>query len=109
MTDRAGADRALETLAPAKVNLALAVIGHRPDGYHELVSIFARIDLVDRLEARTTPREPRASSAREATNGADRLIERITELHSYSVPALAVWPIAKLPAAYGDWVEESVG
>ena len=42
-------------------------------------------------------------------DGADRLIERITELHSYSVPALAVWPIAKLPAAYGDWVEESVG
>jgi periplasmic divalent cation tolerance protein len=42
-------------------------------------------------------------------DGADRLIERITELHSYSVPALAVWPIAKLPTAYGDWVEESVG
>ena len=42
-------------------------------------------------------------------DGADRLIERITELHSYSVPALAVWPIAKLPAAYGDWVEESIG
>ena len=41
--------------------------------------------------------------------GADRLIERITELHSYSVPAIAVWPIAKLPAAYGDWVEESIG
>ena len=40
---------------------------------------------------------------------ADRLIGRITELHSYSVPALAVWPIAKLPAAYGDWVEQSVG
>jgi periplasmic divalent cation tolerance protein len=42
-------------------------------------------------------------------DGADALIERIIELHSYSVPALAVWPIAKLPAAYGDWVEESVG
>ena len=42
-------------------------------------------------------------------DGADKLIERITELHSYSVPALAVWRIAKLPAAYGDWVEESVG
>jgi periplasmic divalent cation tolerance protein len=40
---------------------------------------------------------------------ADALIERITELHSYSVPALAVWPIAKLPVAYGDWVEGSVG
>jgi periplasmic divalent cation tolerance protein len=42
-------------------------------------------------------------------DAADRLIERITELHSYSVPALAVWPIAKLPVAYGDWVEESLG
>ena len=41
--------------------------------------------------------------------GADKLIERITELHSYLLPALAVWPIAKLPAAYGDWVEESIG
>jgi periplasmic divalent cation tolerance protein len=42
-------------------------------------------------------------------DGADALIARITELHSYSIPALAVWPISKLPAAYGDWVEESVG
>lgn len=41
-------------------------------------------------------------------DSADRLIARISELHSYSVPALAVWPIAKLTAAYGDWVEETV-
>jgi len=41
-------------------------------------------------------------------DAADALIGRITELHSYSVPAIAVWPIVKLPAAYGDWVEESV-
>ena len=43
------------------------------------------------------------------TETADRLIERITELHSYSVPALVVWPIVKLPAVYGNWIEESVG
>ena len=42
-------------------------------------------------------------------DAADRLIARIAELHSYSNPALVVWPIAKLPVAYGDWVEESVG
>jgi periplasmic divalent cation tolerance protein len=42
-------------------------------------------------------------------DGADRLIERITELHSYSVPALAVWPIVQLPDAYAEWVEASVG
>jgi periplasmic divalent cation tolerance protein len=41
-------------------------------------------------------------------DGADRLIERITELHSYTNPALVVWPIAKLPTAYGDWVEDNI-
>ena len=39
---------------------------------------------------------------------ADALIARVTELHSYSIPAIAVWPIERLPADYGDWVEESV-
>ncbi len=39
---------------------------------------------------------------------ADPLIKRITELHSYSNPSLAVWPIIRLPIAYADWVEESV-
>jgi periplasmic divalent cation tolerance protein len=42
-------------------------------------------------------------------DGADALIARIAELHSYANPALAIWPIAKLPVAYGDWVEKSVG
>lgn len=48
--------------ACAKLNLALAVVGKRPDGYHELRSVFARIDLADdvrvtghtRLEVRNT-------------------------------------------------------
>ena len=39
---------------------------------------------------------------------ADALIARIVEMHSYENPALAVWPIERLPAAYGDWVEDSV-
>ena len=42
------------------------------------------------------------------TGKADALIARITDLHSYSVPAIAVWPIERLPVSYGDWVEESV-
>lgn len=33
----------------AKVNLTLEVVGRRPDGYHELRSIFLRIGLSDRL------------------------------------------------------------
>ena len=39
---------------------------------------------------------------------ADSLITRVAALHSYEVPAIAVWPIEKLLADYADWVEESV-
>ena len=36
-------------IAPAKVNLCLRIVGRRSDGYHLLDSIFAAIDLCDRL------------------------------------------------------------
>ncbi|MBA2254707.1 MAG: 4-(cytidine 5'-diphospho)-2-C-methyl-D-erythritol kinase [Chloroflexi bacterium] len=39
----------LSTVAPAKVNLTLAVVGRRDDGYHALESVFARIGLYDEL------------------------------------------------------------
>ncbi|HKY50524.1 MAG TPA: 4-(cytidine 5'-diphospho)-2-C-methyl-D-erythritol kinase [Candidatus Limnocylindria bacterium] len=39
----------MRLLARAKINLALAVTGRRDDGYHELRSIFATIDLADRV------------------------------------------------------------
>lgn len=35
--------------APAKINLGLAVTGVRPDGYHELRSVFLRLALADAL------------------------------------------------------------
>ena len=40
---------------------------------------------------------------------ADALVARIAGLHSYDVPCIAVWPIAKLTLSYADWVEASVG
>ncbi len=40
-----------------------------------------------------------------AMDKADALITRVTEMHSYEVPAIVVWPIERLPAAYGNWVE----
>jgi periplasmic divalent cation tolerance protein len=43
-----------------------------------------------------------------AIGKADALIARITELHSYEIPAIVVWPIERLSAAYGNWVEESI-
>jgi 4-diphosphocytidyl-2-C-methyl-D-erythritol kinase len=40
----------VRTLCPAKLNLFLEVLGRRPDGYHELSTVMAPIDLYDTLE-----------------------------------------------------------
>ena len=39
---------------------------------------------------------------------ADRLVTRISALHSYEVPCIVTWPIGKLAEAYAEWVEECV-
>ena len=39
----------LKLSSPAKLNLALDVLGKRPDGFHELRTIFERIDLCDTI------------------------------------------------------------
>ena len=38
--------------APAKVNLALDILGRRPDGYHELRSVMQTVSLCDTVELR---------------------------------------------------------
>jgi 4-diphosphocytidyl-2-C-methyl-D-erythritol kinase len=42
-------------VAPAKVNLTLAVLGTRPDGYHDLHSVMVPLDLSDRLSVSVAP------------------------------------------------------
>lgn len=41
--------------APAKLNLFLHVLGRRPDGYHELQTLFRFVDRCDRLQIRSRP------------------------------------------------------
>ena len=41
--------RRLTLTAAAKVNLALEVLGKRPDGYHEVTTVMQTVDLADRL------------------------------------------------------------
>jgi len=42
--------------APAKVNLFLAITGKRSDGFHELVSLMAKVDLCDLITLEKTDR-----------------------------------------------------
>ncbi len=53
---RAAAARELRILAPAKFNAGLAVLRRRPDGYHELRTLFQAVGLFDRLVLRRTRR-----------------------------------------------------
>ncbi len=46
--------------SPAKINLFLAVTGRRSDGYHDLVSVVAPMDLGDELTAAIGKRQPPA-------------------------------------------------
>jgi 4-diphosphocytidyl-2-C-methyl-D-erythritol kinase len=39
----------IQELAPAKLNLSLEVLGRRPDGYHELATVFQTVGLYDEL------------------------------------------------------------
>ncbi|MDQ6748323.1 MAG: 4-(cytidine 5'-diphospho)-2-C-methyl-D-erythritol kinase [Candidatus Dormibacteraeota bacterium] len=45
----------LAIVAPAKLNLGLEVVGRRPDGLHELVSIMVNVDLADDVRITTQP------------------------------------------------------
>ena len=46
--------REIRIEAPAKINLFLEVTGKRPDGYHDLATLFAKISLADCLTLRKT-------------------------------------------------------
>lgn len=77
-----GAPRTRQALlrALAKINLDLRVLGKRPDGYHELRTIFQTISLADTIEIAFTP-QPKTSIELEDPLGIpDNLVVRAAKL-----------------------------
>ena len=46
--------RCLTVLAPAKLNLFLRIVARRPDGFHDIESVMASVDLYDTVTLETT-------------------------------------------------------
>jgi len=97
-------------LAPAKLNLTLAVVGRRPDGYHAIHSVMARLDLADRVSLAPAARGPDTLHVDGFPPGpaADNLVLRaIAAVRAalarapLSTPALAVRLDKRIPVAAG--------
>jgi 4-diphosphocytidyl-2-C-methyl-D-erythritol kinase len=39
----------IQLLAPAKINLFLQICGKRPDGYHNINTVFSKVELFDKI------------------------------------------------------------
>jgi len=62
--------------ALAKINLELRVLGQRPDGYHELRTIFHTISLADSIEIAFTPARRTTIELVDDLHIADNLVTR---------------------------------
>ncbi|HEX7022022.1 MAG TPA: 4-(cytidine 5'-diphospho)-2-C-methyl-D-erythritol kinase [Trueperaceae bacterium] len=68
--------------APAKVNLGLSVLARRGDGFHEVDTLLARLDLADRVELEPFPTGIRLEFGEAALPaGPDNLAYRAAELY----------------------------
>ena len=97
----------LTTLAPAKVNLTLRIVGRRPDGYHDLESLVVFAPFGDRLALRVGPQLGLAVSGPTAASAgplADNLVLRAAEALARRIDRLKVGHFSltkRLPAGAG--------
>ncbi len=47
--------RGVTRAAPAKINLGLQIVGRRPDGYHEVVTVLQTLELADVISVQAAP------------------------------------------------------
>ena len=109
MTDPAARLAPAVRLAPAKLNLTLAVVGRRPDGYHALHSVMVPLALADRLSVAALPagEDTLRSEGFDPGPAADNLVLRAIALTREAVraqraaPPLACRLDKRVPVAAG--------
>jgi 4-diphosphocytidyl-2-C-methyl-D-erythritol kinase len=80
MSAAGAAVRRARVQALAKINLDLRVLGKRPDGYHEVRTIFQTISLSDRLDIEFTPARKTSIELDDPLAIADNLVTRAAQL-----------------------------
>jgi len=90
-------------LAPAKVNLCLYLGPRRPDGYHEILSVFQSISLYDELELidHDGPTDEVRCPGVEGPNLAGRAIALFREATGWAGPPQLLLVAKRIPVAAG--------
>jgi len=84
-------------LAPAKLNLTLAVVGRRSDGFHALHSVVVLLDLADRLSLAVRPSGPDSIHATGFAPGPDGANLVQTAVAATRDAVTPTWPGAPAP------------
>ncbi len=71
------------------------------------VNIIGPCRSIYRWQGEVEEAEEVAALFKVSASGAELLVRRIGELHSYDVPAAVVWEIAQASDAYRSWVVEN--
>ncbi len=70
----------LNLFSPAKINVFLKVVGRRPDGFHDLASLFQTIDLKDTLHLSLTDKDEMTSTCKNLPRDNSNLVFKAANL-----------------------------
>jgi 4-diphosphocytidyl-2-C-methyl-D-erythritol kinase len=93
--------------APAKINLCLLIAGKRPDGYHEIKTVMAKVDWFDELlfqESRAEEIELVCRGKYPVPQGTDNLVFRAAQLFAKEAgitPKIKITLTKNIPAGSG--------
>ncbi len=83
-------DSPLIEKAHAKINLGLKILGRRPDGYHEILSLAQCMDLADTLHIESASSDQLTCTIDQLSTGPDNLVCRAVAAIKQAVPEIGV-------------------